>query len=119
MNDPLYRDHLLDHYHFPRNYGLRDNFDIEARGENPLCGDLLTLRLKLADGKISATCFESEGCVISRAAASLFSEYIKGRAVAEVRAVTPETVLGLLGVAIMPARLKCALLPLETVQTML
>lgn len=114
--DSLYRDTLLDHYHFPRNYGLRDGFDVEARAANPLCGDSLTMRLKLVDDKIADIRFESQGCVISRAAASLLSEYIKGKAIAEARAITSETVLGLLGAAIMPARLKCALLALETVK---
>ncbi|MBI4120595.1 MAG: SUF system NifU family Fe-S cluster assembly protein [Parcubacteria group bacterium] len=119
MEDTLYRDTLLDHYHNPRNYGLRDSFDMEAKGTNPLCGDSLTLRLKLDGGKIFDVCFESEGCVISRASASLLLEHIKGKAVAEAKAVTPEIVFSLLGVAIMPARLKCALLPLETVQSLL
>ena len=116
MPDSLYRDHLLDHYYNPRNYGLRDGFDMEVKGTNPLCGDSLTLRLKLDGGKIFDVCFESEGCVINRASASLLLEYIKGKAVAEAKAVTPEKVLGFLGVAIMPARLKCALLPLEAIK---
>ena len=116
MPDILYRDHLLDHYHFPRNYGLRGGFDVEAKAANPLCGDSLTVRLKIESGRVSDFCFESEGCVISRAAASLFSEYIKGKHMAEVKTINPENVLGLLGVGIMPARLKCALLPLEAVK---
>lgn len=120
MPDSLYRDHLLDHYHHPRNYGLRDgfDFDIETKGANPLCGDSLTLRLKLDGGRISDVCFESEGCVISRASASLFSEYIKGKTVDEVRSLNRECVFGLLGITVMPARLRCALLPLETVQSL-
>ena len=119
MEDTLYRDKLLDHYYSPRNYGLRDGFNIEAKGENPLCGDSITMRLKIADQKITDVCFEHEGCVISRAAASLLSEYIKGKAQNEIESLSPEHMLNLLGVAIMPARLKCALLALEAIKIVL
>lgn len=117
MSDSLYRDHLLDHYYSPRNYGLRDGFDIEARGANPLCGDSLTVRLKVTEGRISDVCFESEGCVVNRAAASMLFERIKGRTKNEARAVSAEEMLSLLGVDIMPARLKCALLALEAIKS--
>lgn len=116
MNDSLYRDNLLDHYHFPRNYGLTGDFDIEAKGENPLCGDSLTLRIKIAGGRIADVRFESEGCVISRASASLLYEDIKGKTIEEAKSLGRERVFELLGVAIVPVRLKCALLPLEAIQ---
>lgn len=118
MEDTLYLDHLLDHYHHPRNYGLRDGFDVEVKGENPLCGDSITMRLEITEGRIADACFEHEGCVISRAAASLLLERIKGKTQNEIKSLSPEHMINLLGVAVMPARLKCAMLALEAIQGM-
>lgn len=118
MQDPLYHDKLLSHYHAPKNYGLRDDFDVEGRGNNPLCGDSLTVRIKFDGEEIRDISFEGEGCVISRAAASLVSEHIKGKSREEVHAMTSQDVMTLLGVTVMPARMKCAMLALETVQKM-
>ena len=116
MQDPLYHDNLLSHYHAPKNYGLREDFDVEGRGNNPLCGDSLTVRVKFDGDRVSGVSFIGEGCVISRAAASLVSEHIKGKSREEIRAMTSEEVMTLLGVTVMPARMKCAMLALETIQ---
>ena len=116
MMDGLYRDKLLSHYHAPKNYGLMEDFDVEAKGENPLCGDSITVRLKLKGSRISEISFENKGCVISRAAASLLFEDIKGKTGEMIRSLTFSSIIGLLEVEPMPARIKCALLPLETIQ---
>ncbi len=116
MSDSLYHDNLLLHYHRPKNYGLFSDFDIETRGNNPLCGDSLTIRLKFNGEVVADVSFEGEGCVISRAAASLVSEHVKGKSCEEVRAMTSQDVMTLLGVTVMPARMKCAMLALETIQ---
>ncbi|OHA05835.1 MAG: hypothetical protein A2934_04910 [Candidatus Sungbacteria bacterium RIFCSPLOWO2_01_FULL_47_10] len=117
MNDSFYRDEILSHYHAPRNYGLRSGFDIEARGSNPLCGDSVTVMLKTKNGVVADACFESKGCVISRASASMFLEHIKGKPLDSVRSAGPADVTKLLGVAVMPARVKCATLVLDVLQT--
>ncbi|MDO8451698.1 MAG: iron-sulfur cluster assembly scaffold protein [bacterium] len=116
MQDSLYHDQILSHYHAPKNYGLRSGFNIEARGSNPLCGDSITLLLKTEGGIISDVCFESAGCVISKAAASMLLENIKGKSFAVLRSITPSDMMGLLGVTVMPARVKCATLALDTLQ---
>jgi nitrogen fixation NifU-like protein len=78
LND-LYRDVILDHNRRPRNFGNLDSADASVEGFNPLCGDHLTLRLKLRDDTISDIRFEGEGCAISTASASLMTEAVKGK----------------------------------------
>ena len=78
LND-LYRDVILDHNRRPRNFGNLDAADASVEGFNPMCGDHLTLRLKLHDDTISDIRFEGEGCAISTASASLMTEAVKGK----------------------------------------
>jgi len=77
--DDLYRDVILDHNRKPRNFGGLEPADARAEGFNPLCGDRLTLRLRMADDKIEEIRFEGQGCAISTASASLMTEAVKGR----------------------------------------
>src|ERR1700723_3655166 len=78
IND-LYRDVILDHNRRPRNFGALDPADASAEGFNPLCGDRLTLRLRMAEDKIDEIRFEGQGCAISTASASLMTEAVKGK----------------------------------------
>src|ERR1700739_870196 len=78
LND-LYRDVILDHNRRPRNFGSLVSAEPSGEGCNPLCGDRLTLRLKLNDDTISDIRFEGQGCAISTASASLMTEAVKGR----------------------------------------
>lgn len=117
--DTLYREKILDHYHHPRNYGLRDGFDIEAKGNNMVCGDSIVIRLKFSGEVVCDICFESDGCVLSRAGASMISNYIKGKTLDEVRALGGDDMMRLLGVTPTPARLKCATLALDTLRAYL
>jgi nitrogen fixation NifU-like protein len=127
--DQLYQDIILDHYKRPRGRGLREPYDAEAHHVNPTCGDEITMRVSLASGSIDAVSYDGMGCSISQASASVLTELVVGRTVAEAVAkvdafselmggrgsVTPdEAVLGdavaFAGVAKYPARVKCALL---------
>lgn len=118
MSDPLYQGTLLEHYHAPRNYGLQDDFDAEARVDNLLCGDSITMRIAFDQARVRAVSFAHAGCVISRASASLLTEYIKGRARGEVRGLSPGVAVALLQAPLTPARIRCALLPLEAILKM-
>src|SRR5258708_15660954 len=82
IND-LYRDVILDHNRRPRNFGVLEPADASVEGFNPMCGDRLTVRLKMDDDKISDIRFEGQGCAISTASASLMTEAVKGRTRAE------------------------------------
>ncbi|MES2209783.1 MAG: SUF system NifU family Fe-S cluster assembly protein [Chloroflexota bacterium] len=114
--DDLYRDYILEHYRRPHNFGVLEHANASHEGANPLCGDRITLQLRLADGKVAGVGFTGRGCAISQASASLLTDEIKGKPVADAAAMTSQDVLDLLGIDISPARLKCALLSLETMQ---
>jgi nitrogen fixation protein NifU and related proteins len=113
--DDLYRDYILEHYRRPHNFGILEHPDARYEGANPLCGDRITMMLAIRDGIVADVAFSGRGCAISQASASLLTDEIKGKTVDEVAAMTPDDVLDLLGIEISPARLKCALLSLDTV----
>jgi nitrogen fixation NifU-like protein len=113
--DDLYRDEILEHYREPHNFGTLDAPDASHEGHNPLCGDRITIMLTLDEGgNVSDVAFSGRGCAISQASASMLTDEIKGRPLAEVEAMTNQDILDLLGIEISPARLKCALLSLDT-----
>ena len=113
--DDLYRDYILEHYRHPHNFGVLEAPTASYEGSNPLCGDRITMMLGVEDGVVREVAFTGRGCAISQASASLLTDEIKGKTVEEVEAMTPDDVLELIGIEISPARLKCALLSLDTV----
>lgn len=115
----LYRENILDHYRNPRNFGLRDDYAVKEEGINVLCGDKVVVQIKVVRGKVVDMRFEGEGCAISRAAASLLSERIKGQLMRKVRGMSIKDVEEWLGTEVPPMRMKCATLALETVQSAL
>lgn len=114
--DDLYRDYILEHYRRPHNFGVLEDATTSHEGANPLCGDRITIQLRLADGTIAGVGFTGRGCAISQASASLLTDEVKGKPVVDAAALAGQDVLDLLGIEISPARLKCALLSLETLQ---
>lgn len=114
MSDAMYREIILEEYKHPRNKGRLATPTHEGRAKNPLCGDEITLTFDLSDGVIRDVRFEGVGCAISQAAASLFTEHIKGRPVAEVAAMDEQTILDLLSIQLNPMRMKCAVLVMKT-----
>jgi nitrogen fixation NifU-like protein len=114
--DDLYRDYILEHYRRPHNFGVLDNATATQEGANPLCGDRITLQLRVSNGQIAAVGFTGRGCAISQASASLLTDEIKGKPIGDAAGMSSNDVLDLLGIEISPARLKCALLSLETLQ---
>jgi nitrogen fixation NifU-like protein len=83
----LYQELILDHNRSPRNYGVLPDADHTAKGYNPLCGDKLTIYAKLEGDRIAGLSFEGSGCAISKASASLLTDALKGRTVAEADAL--------------------------------
>jgi len=127
----LYQEVILDHNRRPRNFGPLPAANHRAEGHNPLCGDMVTVLLDMADGRIRDIAFQGSGCAISTASASLMTEALKGRTVEEAREIfnslhglvttgagegAPE--LGKLavfgGVREFPMRVKCATLAWHT-----
>ena len=131
----LYQEVILDHNRRPRNYHAIEHPSRTAKGHNPLCGDRLTLYLTLDNDRITNIGFEGSGCAISKASASLMTEAVKGKTVAEAESLftrfhdlvtSPTDVpaktegLGKLavfaGVREYPARVKCASLAWHTLK---
>lgn len=111
--EQLYRELILDHYKNPRNHGLLEPSDAQAEGQNPLCGDEVTVSVRLDGGNlISDVGFEGRGCAISQAATSMLTDLVKGRRAEEVAAMPKEELLDELGIPLTPVRLKCAILGL-------
>ena len=114
--DDLYRQNILDHYQNPRNFGTLEHPDISAEDTNPLCGDEIRIDLKVRSGRVEDVRFTGKGCSISRAAASMLTEEIRGKTLEEVKRIGKEDVLEMLGIELGPVRLKCALLALKTLK---
>ena len=83
----LYQEVILDHSRQPRNFRRPDHANREAKGDNPLCGDKVTVFLTVDDGKVTDVGFQGRGCAISMASASLMTEIVKGKSEAEARAL--------------------------------
>jgi nitrogen fixation protein NifU and related proteins len=135
----LYQEVILDHNKRPRNFGKLADANRSARGDNPLCGDKITVYIEVADQAIRDVAFEGAGCAISTASASLMTEAVKGKTLAEVETLfegfhdlltgdpsvheeaAPE--LGKLavfsGVREYPVRVKCATLAWHTLKAAL
>lgn len=115
--DPLYQEHILDHYKHPHNRRLMENADIVQRGENVSCGDDMVLYLKWDEaGALADVSFEGFGCAISQSGASMMTDKIKGMTKEELSRFSPEDMYALFGVEISPQREKCALLALSTLR---
>jgi nitrogen fixation NifU-like protein len=125
--DTLYQEIILDHYKHPHHRGLREPYDVQVHHVNPTCGDEVTLRVHLMDGRVADVSYDALGCSISQAAASVMTDLVIGRSLEEATALH-EDFLALMqgkgepdddrledgvafaGVAKFPARIKCALL---------
>jgi nitrogen fixation NifU-like protein len=125
MSDPglesLYREVILDHYKNPRGHGVIEDADAEAEGQNPLCGDEVSIYVAFGDDgeTIDEVKFSGRGCAISQAATSMLREMTKGRTADEVAALDKDELLAEIGVPLTPVRLKCAMLGLTTLKVAL
>ena len=115
--DDLYRDEILEHYRRPHNFGTLPEPDAMYEGANPLCGDRITMMLGIDErGVVEEVAFTGRGCAISQASASMLTDEIRGKSLEEVGRIGRDEVLDALGIEISPARLKCAILSLETLR---
>ena len=119
--DQMYREVILDHYKNPRGHGVMESADAEAEGQNPLCGDEVSIYVAFAeDGEtIDEVKFSGRGCAISQAATSMLTEMVKGRSASEVATLPKEELLEEIGIPLTPIRLKCALLGLGVLKVAL
>jgi nitrogen fixation NifU-like protein len=113
----IYRETILDHYKNPRNFGTMEGANCSAALHNTSCGDHIRMDVAVTDdGTVTDVRFSGDGCAVSVASASLLTEMVKGKTVDDVVGLTPQVVYDALGTSLTPARVKCALLPLEVLQ---
>lgn len=112
-------EYLLDHYQNPRNSGPMPGADVTQAGGNPGCGDVVTIHLKIGQGKIEAVSFEGEGCTISQAAASILTERVQGMPVEEARELDYQFLGDELGDELVKMRPRCSTLGLDTLKAAL
>ncbi len=115
-----YQAQILEHYKHPHNRGLLEPSTHRGRESNPLCGDDITLSLRV-DGsdRIEDVRFDGEGCAISMASASILTDAVKGKTLGDAAALDKAAVLAGLGVPLSAVREQCALLPLRALKTAL
>ncbi len=115
--DDLYREQIIDRYKNPLYRGELEPHDISFEDDNPLCGDHIRIDLRVDEyNTVVEAAFSGEGCSISQASADLLVESILGKHIDEVKQVSKEDVLDLLGIDLGPVRLKCALLSLKVLK---
>jgi len=124
MNDEnfperMYKEHILELYKSPENFGILENATHKHTETNASCGDEFTMQFIVEDGKIKDVKFYGSGCVMSTVSASLLTSKIKGMGMEEAENLTRDDVLDLLKVKINAGRIKCVLLPLYAVKNAL
>lgn len=117
MYEKMYREQIIDLYENPLNFGSLEPSDFTYEEDNPLCGDVIRIYVRIDDDdRISEVSWSGTGCAISQASASLLTEDIKGKTLDEIKAYTKEDLLDLLGIQLSMTRIKCALLSLKVLK---
>ena len=115
--DDLYRELIIERNRSPHYRGELEPNDFTFQDENPLCGDNIRIDVRTdGEGVITEAAFSGHGCAISQASTDLLIEFVIGKSVEEVKELTKDDVLNLLGIQLGPVRLKCALLPLKVIK---
>jgi len=119
--DQMYREVILDHYKNPHGHGVIEEADAEADGQNPLCGDEVSIYVAFGDDgeTIDEVKFSGRGCAISQAATSMLMDMATGRTATEVATMNKDELLEEIGIPLTPVRLKCAMLGLTTLKVAL
>lgn len=112
--EQIYRENILDHYKHPHNAGALKQYTLKHRELNPLCGDEIELFVKVDKEKVEDVAFVGHGCAISQASASMLTDVIKGKKLADLKKMNKQDILDMLGIPIGLVRMKCALLSLTT-----
>ncbi|NUN11049.1 SUF system NifU family Fe-S cluster assembly protein [Candidatus Micrarchaeota archaeon] len=115
----LYGELILEHYKHPLNKGVLKKPTYSRREANPVCGDVVTIQLLVEKNVVKDVKFEGEGCALSIASASILTDFIKGKTVKEIKSLTDEALVEMLGISVGAVRIKCVLLPLKAIKNAL
>ncbi len=113
----IYTEIILDHYQNPKNFGRIEDATYQVNVSNPLCGDKLTLYIKIDKNKIIKDIkFIAQGCAISIASSSMVFDFLKGKNQEDLKKINKEFIIKMLGIDLGVNRIKCALLPLKALE---
>lgn len=117
MDESIYREQIIDLYEHPLNQGHIESPDFTYEEDNPLCGDVIRIDVRLDENRrVADVKWSGDGCAISQASASLLTEEIRGKSLEEVQVFSKEDLLELLGIQLSMTRVKCALLSLKVLK---
>lgn len=116
FNMDVYREEFMEIYKNPMNEGELENPSIVEHGVNEACGDEMDLYLKIENGVVTDTSFKAQSCSVCVVSSAILTDEIKGKKISEVKDLSKEDLLKLIGVNLTTSRVKCATLPLETLQ---
>ena len=116
ISKEMYREHILENYRNPENFGELKNPTTTYKQFNPICGDEIQIQLLIKNNKVVDVKFKGQGCAISIASTSLLTKKIKGSTIKEIKSLQNEDLLDLLKIKINPARLNCALMSLDALK---
>ncbi|KKW42542.1 MAG: SUF system FeS assembly protein, NifU family [Candidatus Magasanikbacteria bacterium GW2011_GWA2_56_11] len=114
--EAVYKEMILELFRHPLNKKIPKRYDVKRRGLNPSCGDEIEVMIAWEEGKLSDIGHQGQGCAISQAAASLITDYVKGKTATEILSITNTDMINMLGIPVSYTRIKCALLCLSTIQ---
>jgi nitrogen fixation NifU-like protein len=115
--EDFYREVIIDRYKNPQMRGELDPHDYSYQDDNPLCGDEIRIDLRVDENNlVEEAAFDGHGCAISMASADLLTEHVIGKSLDEIRSLSKDDILELLGIELGPVRLKCALLSLKVLK---
>ena len=110
----IYVEEIISHYEHPHNKRKLADSDADFKEDNPLCGDVLTIHIKVEGKKISDVSFEGAGCAISQATASMLTDEVRGMSLEDVKKIDYEKIKKIIGIDPGPARMNCATLSIKT-----
>ena len=120
MSDPLYTEIIIDEGKNPQNEGKLENPDISQHDANPMCGDSITLQMKIDDNSVSDIKWHGDGCTICKACTSVLTQLVKGKNIDYAKNLKKEELLSELGLHYLikqsPVRIKCALLSMKSLK---
>ncbi len=111
----IYQEEIIEHYKKPQNKGVIEHPDMFSHGNNPVCGDDITVYLRVNNDTITDVKFDGRGCAISQASASMLTEKVKGMKLADVANLTADDIKEMLHIPLSAVRMKCATLSLNTI----
>jgi nitrogen fixation protein NifU and related proteins len=112
----MFQEELMDHYKFPRHRKVLTVYSFSQEDNNPSCGDRIGIQVLIDNDKIIDIGFQGEGCILSQAACSMLMQEVHGKSIHDLKHLSKDDILSMVGIPLGPTRVKCALLSLEVLK---